>query len=104
MNYAVHGTCLGDDNLKFSADVPGSIRREATTRLGYPVLFSQGCLGDVDFHLYQDVVATALKVGMGRYVEDDVEIATRAAALPDFPLTRQPDLRAMFHTGRDGDS
>jgi neutral ceramidase len=47
VNYAVHGTCLGDSNLKFSADVPGSIRREAVKRLKYPVLFSQGCLGDV---------------------------------------------------------
>jgi neutral ceramidase len=47
VNYAIHGTCLGDDNLKFSADVPGSIRRDAVQRLGYPVLFTQGCLGDV---------------------------------------------------------
>ncbi len=47
VNYAIHGTCLGDDNLKFSADVPGAIRRDAIKRLGYPVLFSQGCLGDV---------------------------------------------------------
>jgi hypothetical protein len=47
MNFAVHPTCLGDDNLELSADVAGAIRREAKRLLGYPVLFTNGCEGDV---------------------------------------------------------
>jgi Neutral/alkaline non-lysosomal ceramidase, N-terminal len=47
VNFAVHGTCLDDDNLEFSADVSGAIRREARERLGYPVLFTNGAEGDV---------------------------------------------------------
>lgn len=47
MHFAVHGTCLGDDNLRFSADVPGAIRRAVRERVGCPVLFLNGCEGDV---------------------------------------------------------
>lgn len=47
VHYALHPTCLGDENDRFSADVAGAIRREAARRLGCPVLFANGCEGDV---------------------------------------------------------
>ncbi len=47
LNFAVHGTCLDDALMELSGDVPGAIRRAVSARLGIPVLFSQGALGDV---------------------------------------------------------
>lgn len=47
VSYAIHPTCLGEDNTQFSADVAGAIRRETAKRLGCPVLFLNGCEGDV---------------------------------------------------------
>lgn len=47
MNYAVHGTCLGEGNLRFSADVPGALRRAVAAAVGCPVLFTNAAEGDV---------------------------------------------------------
>ena len=47
LRYAIHPTCLGAGNLRFSADVSGAIRREAARRIGCPALFLNGCEGDV---------------------------------------------------------
>ena len=47
VSYAIHPTCLSEENTRFSADVAGAIRRETSTRLGCPVLFLAGCEGDV---------------------------------------------------------
>jgi hypothetical protein len=47
MNYAVHGTCLSEKNLLFSADVPGALRRAVAAAVGCPVLFTNAAEGDV---------------------------------------------------------
>jgi len=47
LNFAVHPTCLGADDLELSADVAGAIRRTAAAALGCPVLFTNGAEGDV---------------------------------------------------------
>jgi hypothetical protein len=47
VNFAIHGTCLGEESLAFSADVPGAIRRALATSLGCPVLFTNAAEGDV---------------------------------------------------------
>lgn len=55
VNFALHGTALGQDNLKFSADVLGSIERSIEEKLEKinanktktSILFLNGALGDV---------------------------------------------------------
>lgn len=49
VNYGVHSTVLGEDNLKFSADFAGGIERQLTRRLGSKntFLFMSGPEGDV---------------------------------------------------------
>jgi neutral ceramidase len=47
VNLAIHGTAMQADNLRFSADVPGGIERALQDRLGAPVLFVNGAVGDV---------------------------------------------------------
>ena len=48
VNYAVHPTVLGPDNLHFSADLTGAVERSLSARLGgVPVLFINGAEGDV---------------------------------------------------------
>lgn len=46
-SYAVHPTVLGPDNLCFSADLAGALERALEARVGAPVLFVNGALGDV---------------------------------------------------------
>lgn len=48
VNYAVHPTVLGPDNLHYSADLTGGVERALTARLdGTPVLFVNGAEGDI---------------------------------------------------------
>ena len=47
VNYAVHPTLLGSDNLKFSGDVGGAIERAVADRIGAPALFFNGAEGDI---------------------------------------------------------
>lgn len=48
VNYAIHGTAYGPENLEFSADVPGAIEKAMETDLGFPVaMLINGAEGDV---------------------------------------------------------
>lgn len=49
LNYAIHPTVLGMDNLYFSADVAGALEREVSAALpgSPPVLFFNGAEGDI---------------------------------------------------------
>jgi hypothetical protein len=47
VNYAVHPTVLGPENLYFSRDVSGGIEDALEARLGVPALFVNGAEGDV---------------------------------------------------------
>lgn len=49
LNYAIHPTVLGMDNLHFSADVAGALEREVSRALpeNPPVLFFNGAEGDI---------------------------------------------------------
>ncbi len=46
-NFAIHGTMLGPRNLKLSGDVMGLASRRLEQRLGLPVLYVNGAVGDV---------------------------------------------------------
>ena len=46
-NFAVHGTMLGGDNMRFTADCMGRARAELETTLGATALFLNGTEGDV---------------------------------------------------------
>lgn len=46
-NFAIHGTMLGPGNLSLSGDVTGVAVAELERRLGVPVLYVNGAVGDV---------------------------------------------------------
>lgn len=47
VNYAIHGTDLGPDNLKITGDVPGVVAQYVEGKLGAPVLFINGAEGNL---------------------------------------------------------
>ncbi len=47
LNFPIHGTGLGPDNLKISGDVPGVIEAELGRMTNAPVMFISGAAGDV---------------------------------------------------------
>ena len=46
-NYAIHGTVLGQDNLKVSGDAPGIVSEYVEQEIGAPVLFINGAAGNL---------------------------------------------------------
>jgi neutral ceramidase len=46
-NYAIHGTDLGQENLKITGDVPGIVSQYVEQKLGAPVLFLNGAEGNL---------------------------------------------------------
>jgi neutral ceramidase len=46
-NYPIHGTVLGPANLKISGDVPGIVSEYVEEKIGAPVLFINGALGNL---------------------------------------------------------
>lgn len=46
-NYAIHGTVLGQDNLKISGDAPGIVSEYVEQQIGAPVLFINGAAGNL---------------------------------------------------------
>jgi hypothetical protein len=46
-NYAMHGTVLGGANLKISGDAPGIVADYVEQKLGAPLVYLNGALGDV---------------------------------------------------------
>jgi neutral ceramidase len=46
-NYAIHGTVLGPAYLKISGDVPGVVSEYVEQKIGAPVLFINGALGNL---------------------------------------------------------
>lgn len=47
INFPIHGTALGPDNLKMSSDIPGLIESELGKVTNAPVMFISGAAGDV---------------------------------------------------------
>lgn len=47
LNFPIHGTALGPENLKISSDVPGLIEAELGRITNSPVMFISGAAGDV---------------------------------------------------------
>jgi neutral ceramidase len=46
-NYPIHGTDLGEDNLKITGDVPGVVAQYVEQKLGAPMLFINGAEGNL---------------------------------------------------------
>ena len=46
-NYPIHGTVLGQENLKITGDVPGVVAQYVEQKLGAPVLFINGAEGNL---------------------------------------------------------
>jgi neutral ceramidase len=46
-NYPIHGTVLGQENLKITGDVPGIVAQYVEQKLGAPVLFINGAEGNL---------------------------------------------------------
>jgi hypothetical protein len=56
-NYAIHGTDLGQENLKITGDVPGVVAQYVEQKLGAPVLFLNGAEGNLApiYSVYPDL-------------------------------------------------
>lgn len=46
-NYAMHGTVLGSENLKISADAPGVVAEYIEQQIGAPMLYINGAAGNL---------------------------------------------------------
>ena len=46
-NYPIHGTVLGPQNLKISGDAPGVVAEYVEQKIGVPLLFINGALGNL---------------------------------------------------------
>ncbi|GIW73203.1 MAG: hypothetical protein KatS3mg102_2745 [Planctomycetota bacterium] len=88
LNFAVHGTALGPDNLLFSADVMGYAERELEARLGGGVaLFVNGAEGDV---------APAAGGYSGAQAVGTLLAETAAALWPAIATSTSPELRTAY--------
>ncbi len=58
-NYPIHGTDLGEQNLKITGDVPGVVDQYVESKLGAPVLFINGAEGNLApiYSVYPDPVS-----------------------------------------------
>ena len=87
MNFAIHGTVHGADNMSFSADVMGVAEREIERQLGGVALFTNGAEGDVSpkhglasgTQLAQDLVTAWPSIATKSWVEiggafDDLQL------------------------------
>ena len=82
MNFAIHGTVYGPDNLKFSADVMGRAEAVLEEKLGGMALFLNGAEGDV---------APIHGLDSGRMLAE-----TLAAAWPAIPTAPRTELQGAF--------
>jgi hypothetical protein len=48
--FPCHPTILGPENLLYSSDIAGAIRRKLQMKDGYPVVFLNSCCGDLSTH------------------------------------------------------
>jgi neutral ceramidase len=99
-NYAIHGTDLGQENLKITGDVPGVVSQYVEQKLGAPVLFLNGAEGNLApiYSVYPDPVLGHLdqfKVLLGdRILQANANIAamtsdvvlTESEAIVESPL------------------
>jgi len=58
-NYAIHGTVLGGENRKISADAPGVVAEYVEQQIGAPMLFINGAAGNLApiYTVYPDFVS-----------------------------------------------
>ncbi len=47
-NFAMHGTCYGPDNMKFSSDIMGATCDNIESKIGGVALFINADAGDID--------------------------------------------------------
>lgn len=74
--YGIHGTTLGADNMKFSADVMGGISRAVEKATGAPALFANGAEADVAPSQDGDAAIDALGAIIGAKVVEVRSAAT----------------------------
>ena len=109
VNLAIHGICLGDDNLEFTADLMGYCERavEASLGAGAVCVFMNGCEGDVspnDFgyagaaSVGQAIAAHALLVGQAAAATATAS-APIAVSWEEFHFTDGPAIHLDKITG-----
>jgi len=62
-------------------------------------LATQGCLGDVDAQVKEDIILAATEEGMGLDVQYDIQIAGRATTSAGFALAREANARIVIYAG-----
>jgi neutral ceramidase len=109
-NYAIHGTTLGQRNLRLSGDVMGEASRRLEQALGVPALFVNGAVGDVSPSRHGDGGATDIGAELASVAQagwaraEEIERATmaigqRSLALPPPALPLRNCLGGWFARG-----
>lgn len=84
VNFACHPSVLGPDNLQYSADYPGAMKRYIESRIpGATCLFAQGGAGDINPYRDKEPVA-----GEGFQAVDEMGQALGAYVLSTLQRTR----------------
>jgi hypothetical protein len=103
-NYPIHGTVLGEDNLKITGDAPGVVMQYVEQKIGAPVLFINGAEGNLApiYSVYPDAESGHLnqfRVLLGdRILEAFQRIgsATSEVVLTESEVTIESPLRAIL--------
>lgn len=100
VSYACHPVVLGADNLLFSADYPGALRRRIEAEAGGVAFFLTGCAGDANPGQVQVDPASAASEG-GRTFADCTEVGEELAGAALAGLWK---VRRRSSPGADGSS
>jgi hypothetical protein len=92
-NFAAHPTMLESEELRYSADFPGSLRTKVEGELGVPCLFFQGAAGDLSANPPPEISPEPQEFGemLGREV-------LRLARQTTTSVPKQPSIKAEYHT------
>ena len=101
-NYAIHGTVLGQENLKITEDVPGVVSEYVEKKVGAPVLFINGAEGNLApiYSVYPNPELGHLnqfRVLLGDRIlqaNENIGALTSAVTLTDSKITIESPLRA----------
>lgn len=112
VHYAMHPVTLGNDNRRVSADWVGAMRARMKQTLNCPVLFLQGCCGDINPRLCHgeqfceavgaDVAGSALSCLDGlRSIENPrLHMGAAEAVIPLRPLPSEEELAQREQAAR----
>lgn len=106
-HYAMHPVSLGHADRRLSADWVATARARIEDHLGCPVLFLQGCCGDInprvrDADLVGAEVGAALRAALAqrRPIPTTLQAGAATASLPFRPIASRAEINAEIAAGK----